>query len=93
MQQEVTARGQTDAGLHTCYGDKRISFLRQVELECLSLAAKASLTVLQGGSATQEEQKSREEQRRIQGKPRFGESRFKEVWQPGCTHQEELYDP
>lgn len=25
MQQEVTARGQT-VGLHTCYGEKRISF-------------------------------------------------------------------
>lgn len=23
---EVTAGGQTDAGLHTCYGDKIISF-------------------------------------------------------------------
>lgn len=56
MQQEVTAGGQTDAGLHTCYGDKIISFLRQVELEHPSLAPKASLTVLQGGSAMRDVQ-------------------------------------
>ena len=56
MQQEVTARGQTDAGLHTCYRDKIISFLRQVELEHPCLAPKASLTILQGGSATRDVQ-------------------------------------